>query len=446
MLDRPQFLLNPWAVRSTETGEQTAQGGDMFRRKGEPPPSEGIPAVKSPAPGDTPPGAGGDFANLDFLADPAAVLLNLVPDEGGVVRVDRKKLGPHALVTVVAVDPLTTTVRTTSLAERPARFVDLRMRDGLDPAGHFTQQKQVSVLAPGKPFVVADVNSSRFEAYDSLARVYALYATLSKDPKLAEFAFVLNWPKLTDAEKRERYSRHACHELHFFLWRKDPAFFNTVVKPYLANKKDRTFLDHWLLGDDVSGFTDPWKHGRLNAVERVLLARRVPGEQPRTARHLDDLFRLLPPNVNRDRLLFDTAVQTSDLDTDGSVALAFGVAKKDAKGKATFANQSAAGSAVTGLGAVPGGEGPTGNMPGPSGRGGAVAPGTAPPAPMVPAPDAAKPQAQAEEKQRAMESLELRRESEARDGRSRGRGGKDAPARLGDAEGDGKMLAEEQFF
>ncbi len=29
----------------------------------------------------------------------------------------------------------------------------------------------------------------------------------------------------------------------------------TVVKPYLANKKDKTFLDHWLLGDDADAAT-----------------------------------------------------------------------------------------------------------------------------------------------------------------------------------------------
>ena len=34
MLDRPQLLLNPWAVRSTETGEQVAAGGESFGARG----------------------------------------------------------------------------------------------------------------------------------------------------------------------------------------------------------------------------------------------------------------------------------------------------------------------------------------------------------------------------------------------------------------------------
>ena len=34
MLARPELLLNPWAVRQTETGEQVAAGGDQFKRGG----------------------------------------------------------------------------------------------------------------------------------------------------------------------------------------------------------------------------------------------------------------------------------------------------------------------------------------------------------------------------------------------------------------------------
>src|SRR5262249_2417375 len=49
MLERPQLLLNPWAVRSTETGEQIAHGGDMFRAKGPAPESEAGGGGEAPA-------------------------------------------------------------------------------------------------------------------------------------------------------------------------------------------------------------------------------------------------------------------------------------------------------------------------------------------------------------------------------------------------------------
>jgi hypothetical protein len=324
MLERPSLLLNPWAVRTTETGEQLAQGGDKFGAVG-----GGMsalrtpimPAIPSPA---APPATGGDFADLDFLYDASAVAVNLTPDKEGVIKLPRKDLGTHTLIHVVAIDPLNTTCRSLSLPEEKAQFADLRLRDGLDPARHYTQQNLVSIPPLGAPFVIEDVAGSRFESYDSLARVYGLYATLSKDPKLAEFAFILRWPLLKPEEKRELYSKNACHELAFFVAKKDPEFFATVVKPFLANKKDKTFLDHWFLGDDLARFLKPWEYGRLNIPERVLLARRTAGEPVKTARHLTDLLRLIPTNTDHELFLFRAAVAASALDTDSdSLAVEF---------------------------------------------------------------------------------------------------------------------------
>src|SRR5262249_39453128 len=131
MLERPALLLNPWAVRSTETGEQLAQGGEDFGAKGVPPPSEAAPAAPEPKDGRVA-ATSGDFANLDFLAAASAVVVNLVPDKDGVVKVARKAIGPHAMIHVVAVDPSSTTYRSTTLAEQPTEFLDLRLRSGLD--------------------------------------------------------------------------------------------------------------------------------------------------------------------------------------------------------------------------------------------------------------------------------------------------------------------------
>ena len=249
------MLLNPWVLRSTETGEQIAAGGDEFAAKGPPPASKMDRAEGAGAGGIA---RGGDFANLDFLAEASAVFVNLVPDKDSKVVLKRELLGAHQHIHVVACDPLSTTWRSVPLDEPKSRFIDLRLANGLDSQKHFTQQKQISLIGAGQPFTLADIATSKFEAYDSLARVYLLYTTLSRDPKLAEFSFILNWPKLKPEEQKEKYSKYACHELNVFLAKKDPKFFNTVVKPYLANKKDKTFLDRWLLDDKVDPFLQPW--------------------------------------------------------------------------------------------------------------------------------------------------------------------------------------------
>lgn len=319
MLERPQLLLNPWAKRVTETGEQLAQAGGEFG---------GVGGAKPPRPA-TPPvtssnaaiaGAVAQAATpfLDFLADESVVIANQ-PVKDGAVSIKKTAFGPHQFVTVVVIDPLSTTVRHLALPEQPAESLDLRLRKGLDPRAHFMQQKQVSILEAGKQFVLADAASGRFESYDSLPKLYALYSTLLKDPRMAEFAFVAKWPGLNQEEKQALYSKHACHELSFFIFKKDPDFFTKVVKPYLANKKDKTFLDLWLLEAVVDEYAKPWRYGRMNVAERVLLSQRMVGEGPKTARHLSDLFRLLPRNLDRDVMLFDTGVNGSAMDPAGAV-------------------------------------------------------------------------------------------------------------------------------
>lgn len=319
MLDRPSLLLNPWAVRETQTGEQIAAGGDSFGAAGSKPTSEAMRSAGGNAKSDE--AGAGAFANLDFLREATIVLPNLMPNDEGVIDIKQEAIGAHQHLHVIAVDPINTTYRSATLPEPKTTFIDLRLLTGFDPKLHFTQQKQISVVPAGQPFVLGDITTSKFEAYDSLGRVYGLYATLNRDPKLVEFAFVLNWPKLKPEEKRTLYSKHASHELSFFLSKKDPEFFDTVIKPYLANKKDQTFVDHYLLGHDLSTYLLPWNHEQLNIIERVLLGQRIKDERPSTSRHVGDLYSLLPPNIDNFIRLFDTAVQRSALDLSDNLGL-----------------------------------------------------------------------------------------------------------------------------
>ena len=155
-----------------------------------------------------------------------------------------------------------------------------------------------------------------------------LMVTLSNNPNLVEFGFILNWDQMKPEEKRAKYSKYACHELNYFLFRKDPAFFEAVVLPYLKNKKDKTFLDRWFVGEDLGNYVEPWTYAQLNMVERVLLAQRIAGEQPQTMRAIADLYDLLPPDVDRFNFLFNTAVQGSVLEAGESLGKAVAAARR----------------------------------------------------------------------------------------------------------------------
>lgn len=304
MLERPELLLNPWVVHDTSTDRQTPEAGDAFAPAAEPPSAQsqsgGTAAATVPTLADP--------SNLDFLAETSVVLTNLVSDKDGIIEFARDDLGPHQDLVIVATDGEQTASRQVTLDERRPEPLDLRLANSLDPAKHFMRQRKISVVDEGEQLVFADVNSTRFEIYDSLDRVMALYAAINPDPKLAEFRFLANWPNHSAEKKRELYSKYASHELHLFLYKHDREFFDQIVKPYLANKLDKTFIDEWLLERELQPYLEPWRYGRLNTLERALIGRQIEAERAGIARAVQEQFDLLPPQDDREERLFQTAL------------------------------------------------------------------------------------------------------------------------------------------
>ncbi|MDA0813763.1 MAG: hypothetical protein O3C21_15405, partial [Verrucomicrobia bacterium] len=242
MLKRPGLLLNPWALRDTATAKDEAQSGDDWQSS-----AAATAASLARDASEMRQGAEGksDPHNLDFLAESGSISYNLAPGDDGIVRIKLEELGDRQYVRVLAVDTVTAVERQIALPARDTGIKDLRLANGLNPKRHFTQQDQVTILEPNKAFVIDDVATASFEVYETIGSVYQLLKTLSGgNATLNEFSFIVSWPDLEAARKRELYSKYACHELSFFLQRKDPGFFADVVLPYLRNKKDKTFIDH----------------------------------------------------------------------------------------------------------------------------------------------------------------------------------------------------------
>jgi hypothetical protein len=324
MLARASLLLSPWSISKTETAEQEALAGEAMARYA----GRGSGLSAQGAAGKLKAQPTGDYANLDFLRDPATVLLNLKPDAKGVVTVDRKTLGNHSYLRLVAVDPFTVVCRHLALPDVPLALRDLRLPVAMDPQKHFTEQKVVTVIPTNGVLELKDITTSEFNLYDSLDKVYNLLSTLSGNPTLADFRFILRWPELAPKEKQDNFSKYACHELSFFLYHKDRAFFDSVVLPFLKNKKDKTFMDQWLIGGDLSAWTQPWAFSQLNIVEQALLARRGIAPADRMARYVKDLADMIPPDPDDYNRRFDTGIRTAVLETGDQFG--FEVAKEDA--------------------------------------------------------------------------------------------------------------------
>ncbi len=332
LLERPGLLLNPWALRSTEAElEQLAAATSYAGHAAGIGGASGVTSAAAAAGGEPPEG----YAALDFLKQPAVVLLNLRADKEGRVKLPRAGLKGKPHLRILAVDPTTSVLRQLALDDTPVETRELRLAAGLDPAKTYAEQKIVTPVQAKGTLDIADATTAQFETYDTVAKAYRLLSTLGNNATFTEFEFVTRWPDLGAQEKQRLYSKHACHELSFFLHKKDPEFFRTAIAPYLKNKKDKTFLDRWLLGEDLKAYLEPWRFNRLNVVERILLGQRLKEQGAAVAHDVRDLNDLLPPNVEDFNRRFDTAVQTSALEAElGDLGLALGTLReKQAAGK-----------------------------------------------------------------------------------------------------------------
>jgi hypothetical protein len=345
MIQRPSLLLNPWETRRTETEKQQARQGESWA-DGKDGQDKKVAEKRARSAGleqlsEAEGGMGGGgplMPSLEVLSSPSLSVLNLVPDAGGRVTATLPALGPRQMVTVVATNGQESVLRQLPLACPAETYRDLRLPKALDAAARFGELRTVTALPEAQEVVIENAAAARLQTYSSVADVYALFESLAGNAELAEFRFILDWPDLPEEAKQEQYSRYACHELNVFLARKDPEFFARVIKPYLANRRDKTLVDDWLLGADLTPYLEPWRWARLNAFEQAALGKALPEQAAAVRRALAEVCALRPRDPQAELDLFLRALQGRGQAEGFDVAVA--------------ANGAAAGGGAVALGAV----------------------------------------------------------------------------------------------
>lgn len=307
MLDRPGLLLNPWAYE--DAGDTLGVGGGAGGRFGGRGGAGGNADAQSKRPSVTRDESAGLHANLDFLPNGSLLLANERPDAEGRIEIDVTGLGEHQQIVAVAVDGSQTVSKSIGLAATELSPRDRRLANGIAPSRHAVLRKAVEVVRAGESVELGRAADDELEAYGTLARVFDLLLTLSGDATLREMRFLVDWPSLDADEKRRLYSEHACHELHLFLKRRDTEFFESVVRPYLENKMETTFLDDFVLDRDLAKYLATWRYAELNVAERILLAQALPKEAEATLRHVRDQVALRPVDPQRQFGLFEAATR-----------------------------------------------------------------------------------------------------------------------------------------
>ena len=317
LLARPGLILNPWELRETTAEREQLKADQAYRggrqQLGRAPAAPPAERARMARHSDVRRVEGPQDLGVDFLPQGSVWWTNLVPDADGQVSLDLAELGEHTWLEVVVMDRFGTSRTTVLRGDRNFEPVDVRLLAGLNAEGRFSRQKRIQALEAGEEFVIPDLATSQYRVIRTLPEVFDLLQTLSGTDTLRNFAFLKDWPELDAAEKRAKYGEFASHELHLFLYARDPDFFEAVVKPYLAHKKDKTFVDRWLLDALTEEDLRLDRLQERNAMELALLARRG-GDLEAVRAALREAWELLPPDAEGFAKRVRAALQSADLD------------------------------------------------------------------------------------------------------------------------------------
>ena len=324
MLPQPSVILNPWETEETANATQAVHDGDAPMAAGGAAMDEALLEREEQGGAATGAAFSSDF---DFLEDSGALITNLIPDKQGVVTIPLDVVQGLPILQLVVCDHANVLQRVLKSPAAKILPVDLRLAKSLDAEKAMTFDRTVSIVSKDQPLDLQSLGSAKLQVYGSVGSLLKLYKTLVPDPRLNEFDELADWHRLEQQAKLEAYSRLASHELHLFLWAHDREFFDRIIRPYLQNKKEKQFIDHWLLEGDLSEYTTLWRYNELNAAERALLAARVQDQRESVLRELGEIVAREDRNQVEDLRRIEQALSTGgllygdfiDADSDGVV-------------------------------------------------------------------------------------------------------------------------------
>ncbi len=248
----------------------------------------------------------------DFLAHGSNVFYDLKPDANGIVTLDRKKFSDARMLTICAAEGNHYHQTTVALDPTPLKKRARQLQRALDPKKHFIGTQRAVVMNKDQSESINNVLDARWKEYNTLDDVFRLFVSSAKS-QLFTLSFLTRWNTLDEKNKIELYQLHASHELHVFLARKDRPFFDQFVKPQLAQKREVTFIDHYLLEHDLSSYLNQREWLKLNAAERALLCQAMPQAADRIRREMQYELEKFPLPLDQQAFHFTKALEGSQL-------------------------------------------------------------------------------------------------------------------------------------
>ncbi|KAF9111333.1 hypothetical protein BGX27_005066 [Mortierella sp. AM989] len=344
LLLKPSVLLNPWSIGETTMSREVMADQNLNNV------SDRSNTFENQSGGGGGKGKGGAKRHrkilppgahplLAFLNNPSLILANLIPDQNtGVLEVPYSKFKEENFLQILVTDgtqAIQQSLAIASLTEREFQKRDLRFKSPLDYSKHYIGERIGVKLDPKQSSPVTGdgsqtepshsitlpsngSSSSAVRVINSVSQVYDLMMTLLESEAhrqtLRKFGFIVDWHKLSNSAKNEKFSRWSCHELNLFLYKKDRPFFDAVVLPFIKNKLIKSFVDDFLIGASLEKYTSLREFNLLKCMEKCLLAYRIPRLRPSVAKWIRS--RVRNTKVTSDVKLFRTVMRSGTTDEE----------------------------------------------------------------------------------------------------------------------------------
>lgn len=216
-------------------------------------------------------GGGMVDSSLAFLDHQSPILILSVPEDGK-IDIDRQALGHGGKFFQAVVISGEQTAYQQAVIENNTslKYKDLRQNESSNKA--LIRSKVISKVLPNNSLVL---NTHEYETIDSFEKLFDTIKTISNvgEEFAQKFYFLKTWPGVDLASKLELHDKHACHELNLWLKKKDLKFFDAYVKPAIQSKIQKSFMDLYLLDQDLSLYQqDLYQFNQLCIVEKALFA------------------------------------------------------------------------------------------------------------------------------------------------------------------------------
>ncbi|KAF9086949.1 hypothetical protein BGX29_001134 [Mortierella sp. GBA35] len=335
LLTKPSALLSPYSVADTTMNKQTMASQNLANMQAK---SSAFGSAGASGRGLGRGGAArhrrilppGMAPLLGFMANPTVVIPNLVPDQTtGLVSIPYSDLGEGSFLQIFVSDDHQALLRTLivpGLSNVEYQKRDLCFKSALVHNKHYIGERTGVQLDPKLSTTGSAANASEphsiqlastgssassIRVINSVSQVYDLLMTLLQhqaQTTLRKFGFIVEWDRLSLADKNEKFSKWNCHELNLFLYKKDRKYFDDVVAPFIMNKLIKSFIDNYLIGASLEKYTSLKEFNLLTCLEKCLLAQRIPKLKPSVAQWIRSRAR--NTKVAADIKLFQTVMKS----------------------------------------------------------------------------------------------------------------------------------------